>query len=112
MPPVTVPLDVQPDALDAAAAALARIAGEVRDAGTRLEHATLSPPRVGDLPATAVFDQAHYDWTQTRFEDLTASADGLDHLGGTLHAAAARYRDRDDVGANGLVISASTAGQD
>ena len=73
MPPVTVPLDVQPDALDAAAAALARIAGEVRDAGTRLEHATLSPPRVGDLPATAVFDQAHYDWTQTRFEDRIGS---------------------------------------
>lgn len=109
---MTVPLDVAPDALDAAAATLARLAGEVRDAGARLESATLSPPRVGDLPATAVFDQAHYDWTQTRFEDLTASADGLDHLGETLRAAAGRYRNQDDVGADGLVIGATEAGKD
>lgn len=107
---MSLPLEVHLDALDVAAGDLARIGAAVAGVGTQLEAATLSPPRVGDLPATAVFSQAHYDWTQTRFEDLAASTEGLSQLAEALRAAAVRFRAQDESGANDLV-TAATAGR-
>ena len=105
---MTVPLEVDPAALDAAGSVLALLAGRVDAVGRQLETATMSPPNVGDLPATAAFSQAHYDWTQTRFEDLVASAQGFDHLAQTVHAVGVRYANGDTGGANGLVTAATT----
>lgn len=107
---MSLPLEVHVDALDVAAGELARIAAAVAGVGAQLEAATLSPPRVSDLPATAVLTQAHYDWTQTRFEDLTASTEGLDHLAEALRAAAVLFRAHDEGGAAELV-AAATAGR-
>jgi len=42
-----------------------------------LEGSCESVPKVGDVQAGLAFGQAHYDWAQTRFEDLGASADEL-----------------------------------
>lgn len=96
------PLDVQPDALDAAAGVLAAGAAAVSDLATTLQASCLAPPRVGDVQAAAAFGQAHYDWVQTRFEDLVASADELAHHGQQLAATAQRYRGADTGAANGL----------
>jgi len=37
-----------------------------------LEGSCESVPKVGDVQAGLAFGQAHYDWAQTRFEDLVS----------------------------------------
>ncbi|GAB2910739.1 hypothetical protein GCM10027047_06210 [Rhodococcus aerolatus] len=96
------PLDVTPDALDEAARALVAAAAAVEQVGTSLEGRCLTQPRVGDVQAAAAFGQAHYDWAQTRFEDLVASAEQLDHQADLLRATATRYRGADTDGASGI----------
>jgi hypothetical protein len=96
------PLDVSSAALDDAARILVSAAAAIEDVGTALEGRCLTQPRVGDVQAAAAFGQAHYDWSQTRFEDLVASAQGLDHDAELLRTTAARYRGTDADGATGL----------
>lgn len=54
------------------------------------------------MQAAAAFGQAHYDWAQTRFEDVVAAAQELDHQSGLLRATATRYRTTDTRGAGGI----------
>ena len=96
------PLDVVPDALEEAARALVAAAAATEQVGTALEGRCLSQPRVGDVQAAAAFGQAHYDWAQTRFEDLLAAAAALEPHGAQLRADAAGYRGTDTAAAVGL----------
>ena len=41
------------------------------------------------------FGQAHYDWAQTRFEDLTASAEELVDVAKLLESSAAAFAGQD-----------------
>jgi uncharacterized protein YukE len=70
-------LHVRPAVLGTTAESFASAAKEIRSQGTALEGSCESVPKVGDVQAALVFGQAHYDWAQTRFEDLAASAEDL-----------------------------------
>jgi len=83
-------------------AVLTGVAGEVAGAGrelhaqaTALEGSCESVPKVGDVQAGLVFGQAHYDWAQTRFEDLTASADELVQVSTLLKNSAETFTGQD-----------------
>jgi len=66
-----IDLDVLRDVaneLDQVAQQTVGVAYEVQGAG-------LAAPAVGDVRGAVVFQQAWYDWVQTRFEDLLATRD-------------------------------------
>lgn len=62
---------------------------------TALEGSCESVPKVGDVQAGLAFGQAHYDWAQTRFEDLTASAEELVDVAKLLESSAAAFAGQD-----------------
>ena len=101
---------VDADTIEAAARGLEALAGQVRAAGTLLEGSCLSVPEVGDVQAAAAFGQAHYDWAQTRFEDLEASSTGLATLAAALSGAARAYRSTEDDTAAALDVVLGAAG--
>lgn len=86
---------VTPTELDQGATKIDQLATGTNDIATKIEGACASPPKVGDVQATAVFQQAHYDWTQTRFEDLMASRANLATLAENLRATAKTYAQSD-----------------
>jgi hypothetical protein len=77
--------------LDQGASQLGGLAAKTHDLAVEVEGECEAPPKVGDVQATAVYQQAHYDWTQTRFEDLMASEAHLGVLSQKLHAVASNY---------------------
>ena len=86
---------VTPAVLDAAAGEVARAGGELRAQATALEGRCESVPKVGDVQAGLAFGQAHYDWAQTRFEDLTVSAEELVDVAKLLESSAAAFAGQD-----------------
>jgi len=60
-----------------------------------LEGSCESVPKVGDVQAGLAFGQAHYDWAQTRFEDLGASADELADVARMLKSSADAFTGQD-----------------
>lgn len=76
--------------------AIGTLATETGDLAVRLQGGCQAPPRVGDTQATAGYQRAHFDWTQTRFEDLVASERALAGLAGKLRESASTYAGQDD----------------
>lgn len=62
---------------------------------TALEGSCESVPKVGDVQAGLAFGRAHYDWAQTRFEDLSASADELADVARMLKSSADAFTGQD-----------------
>jgi hypothetical protein len=63
---------VSPAELTAGAAWADRLAVEFRASGDRLQLGCQAAPKVGNVQAAAAYQQAHFVWAQTRFEDLMA----------------------------------------
>ncbi len=88
-------VQVTPAVLTATADQVASAGRELRAQATELEGSCESVPKVGDVQAGLAFGQAHYDWTQTRFEDLVASADELAEVSTLLNSAADAFTRQD-----------------
>lgn len=88
-------VQVTPAVLTAAAQQIVGAGKELHAQATALEGTCASVPKVGDVQAGLAFGQAHYDWAQTRFEDLTASADELAQVSTLLKGAAAAFAGQD-----------------
>jgi uncharacterized protein YukE len=86
---------VRPHQLDASATSISAHARAIKAQATKLEGECESTPKVGDVQAAALFQQDHYDWTQTRFEDLIASEEALSTFARNLHATADDFRTTD-----------------
>lgn len=86
---------VTPAVLTAAADQIASVGKELHAQATELEGSCESVPKVGDVQAGLAFGQAHYDWAQTRFEDLTASADELAQVATLLTSSAEAFAGQD-----------------
>lgn len=95
-------LHVNFDQLDSGVEDLRRVAATTKSQATELEGECESVPRVGDVQAAAVFQQAHYDWTQTRFEDLMESEAKLAAAASRLQVTVADYRENDNLVAERL----------
>ncbi|WP_157619953.1 hypothetical protein [Saccharothrix sp. NRRL B-16348] len=70
---------------------LDRLARETKDLAVKLQGACQAPPKVGDVQAAVVYQQANYDWTQTRFEDLLAAEVEVTEFARRLRATADSY---------------------
>jgi hypothetical protein len=70
---------------------LDRLARETKDLAVKLQGACQAPPKVGDVQAAVVYQQANYDWTQTRFEDLLAAEAEVTEFARKLRATAESY---------------------
>ncbi|GAA3031217.1 hypothetical protein [Actinokineospora globicatena] len=84
------------------AAAIDALSKRTEELAVQLQGACAAPPRVGDVQATAVYQQAHFDWAQTRFEDLAASETELAGFAAKLRETAATYRGDDTATARAL----------
>ncbi|SES42489.1 hypothetical protein [Actinokineospora terrae] len=84
------------------AKALDDLAKRTEELAVRLQGACAAPPQVGDVQATAVYQQAHFDWTQTRFEDLAASEAEVAGFATRLRETAAAYSGDDAATAQAL----------
>ena len=82
---------VTPAELDQSATGIDQLAAGTGNLAVQLQGACESTPKVGDVQATAVYQQAHYDWTQTRFEDLMAAEAHLAAFADNLRATATAY---------------------
>jgi len=88
--------EVKPQKLIAASKQTARLAKRTRSDAMKLEGESDTPAAVGDVQQAAGYQQAVYDWIQTRFEDLMASELKLGDLATGLNKAAAEYLLSDD----------------
>ena len=88
-------VQVTPAVLTGAADQIAGAGKELHAQVTVLEGVCESVPKVGDVQAGLAFGQAHYDWAQTRFEDLTSSADELTHVSTLLTNATEAFAGQD-----------------
>lgn len=86
---------VTPAELSSTSDAVAASAKKIRAQATTLEGSCESVPKIGDVQAGLVFGQAHYDWAQTRFEDLIASADELVEVAQLLKSSAEAFASQD-----------------
>jgi uncharacterized protein YukE len=86
---------VIPAELDQGAAKLEELATSVEHLAGEIEGECESTPKVGDVQAAAVYQQAHYDWSQTRFEDLMAACAHLTAAAEKLRATASTYAHSD-----------------
>ncbi|WP_121392490.1 hypothetical protein [Actinokineospora cianjurensis] len=84
------------------ATALDDLAKRTEELAVRLQGACAAPPQVGDVQATAVYQQGHFDWTQTRFEDLVASEVEVAGFARKLRETAAAYSGDDTATARAL----------
>lgn len=82
---------VIPAELNQGAAKTDELATTAGDLANAIEGECESTPKVGNVQATAVYQQAYYDWSQTRFEDLMASSTQLAALAKNLRATASTY---------------------
>ncbi len=94
---------VIPAELDQGAAKLEELATSTDHLAGEIEGECESIPKVGDVQAAAVYQQAHYDWSQTRFEDLLASGAHLTALAEKLRATASTYAHSDAQAAQMLI---------
>ncbi len=88
-------VQVTPAVLRATAHRIGAASTELRGQATALEGSCEAVPKVGDVQAGLPFGQAHYDWVQTRFEDLMASADELRDVANLLTGAAELFAAQD-----------------
>lgn len=89
--------EVNLNQLDSGMSEVRGLAATTKSQATELEGECESTPKVGDVQAAAVFQQAHYDWTQTRFEDLMESETKLGTAADNLHKTVTKYRNSDDL---------------
>ncbi|GIH03918.1 hypothetical protein Rhe02_19850 [Rhizocola hellebori] len=82
--------EVSPAELTAGAAWADRLAAEFRAIGDRLQLGCQAAPKVGNVQAAAAYQQAHFGWAQTRFEDLMAGHAALTKVADGLREIAAR----------------------
>lgn len=94
---------VDPAELDQGAAKIDELATDTGDLAVQIEGACESTPKIGNVQAAAVYQQAHYDWSQTRFEDLVASGAHVAALATNLRATASTYAQCDDQAAQMLI---------
>lgn len=94
---------VIPTELDQGAAKIDELATGTDHVAGEIEGECESTPKVGDVQAAAIYQQAHYDWSQTRFEDLMASGAHLDALAKNLRATASTYAHSDAQAAQTLI---------
>jgi hypothetical protein len=94
---------VIPAELDQGAAKLEELAINSDHLADEIEGECESTPKVGDVQAAAVYQQAHYDWSQTRFKDLMASGAHLAALADKLRATASTYAHGDAQAAQMLI---------
>jgi hypothetical protein len=87
--------EVIPAKLDEGDTNLDNLAKQIATLAVRLQGACQAPPKVGDVQATAVYQQGHFDWTQTRFEDLIASETELGKFAAKLRETARTYSGND-----------------
>ncbi|MGH3826030.1 MAG: hypothetical protein ACRDQX_02465 [Pseudonocardiaceae bacterium] len=82
---------VIPAELNQGAAKIEELENTADNLAVDIEGGCESRPKVGNVQAAAVYQQAHYDWSQTRFEDLMASGAHLAALAKNLRATASTY---------------------
>jgi uncharacterized protein YukE len=82
---------VIPAELNQGAAKIDELATTAGNLANEIEGECESPPKVGNVQAAAVYQQGHYDWSQTRFEDLMASSAHLAALAKNLRVTASTY---------------------
>lgn len=92
-----------PAELDQGAAKIDELATNTDHLAVEIEGECESTPKVGNVQAAAVYQQAHYDWSQTRFEDLMASGAHLAALAKNLRATSATYAHSDAQAAQMLI---------
>lgn len=97
-------------ALATGAAAFDRHSASQRAIADTVQGVAQAPPAVGDVSAAAPFQQAWYDWVQTRFEDLHAAADVLAATGRRIEDTAAAYGEQDVAVADGLTAIGAALG--